>query len=119
VGISEGSFLPWELAGKVAGEMQLFVTRDARCLDLFEMGGVHDKDSSPVLAGFGGTARVSKDVEDGLHVLLLHADEECNVAPAQETTGAGNASHTMVLSYQLLYHRPGVYVTDDGDDKFH
>jgi hypothetical protein len=86
---------------------------------LFEVGGIYDEDGGAVLTGFGGTARVSEVIDDRLYVLLLHADQQCDVAPAQEATGAGDTGHAVAVGDQLFDHRPGIYVTDNGDDQFH
>jgi len=88
-------------------------------LDLFEVRGIYDEDGGTVLAGFGGAARVSEYINDGLHVLLLYADEQCDVAPSQEAAGAGDTSYAVAVGYQLVNHRPGICVTDDGNDQFH
>jgi len=90
-----------------------------RELDLFEVGGVYDEDGGAVLARFRGAARISEYINDRLYVLLIHADEQCDVAPSQEAAGAGDAGHLVVMGYQLVNHVPGIYVTDDGNDQFH
>jgi hypothetical protein len=83
------------------------------------MRGIYDEDSSPAMVRLGRAAGISKDVNDWLHLLFLCADEQGNVAPPQKTTGAGDASHAMALSDQLLNHASGINVTDDGNDQFH
>jgi len=46
-----------------------------RELDLLKVRGIYDEESGAMMSGFGGTARVPEYINDGLHLLLLHADE--------------------------------------------
>jgi hypothetical protein len=86
---------------------------------LFKVGGIYDKDGGAVLARVGRSARISEYVDHGLHLWLLRTDEQRDVAPSQEATGAGDTGHAVTVGDQLFNHRPGIYVMDDRDDQFH
>jgi hypothetical protein len=83
---------------------------------LFEVGGIYDKDGGTVLARFGKSASVSKNINDGVHVFFLRTDEQCGVTPPQESAGAGDTGYPVTVGYELLDHGPGIYVLDDGND---
>jgi hypothetical protein len=83
---------------------------------LFKVGGIYDKDGGTMLARFGKSASVSKNINDGVHVFFLRTDEQCGVTPPQESTGAGDTGYPVTVGYQLFDHGPGVYVLDDGND---
>ena len=68
-------------------------------LDLFEVRGIYDKDGGTVLAGFGRSASVSKNINDGVHVFFLRTDEQCGVTPPQESAGAGDAGYPVTVGY--------------------
>jgi hypothetical protein len=86
---------------------------------LFEVGGIYDKDRGAVMGGFRGTTRIAEQVNDRLHLLLLDADEQRDIATPQEAAGAGDAGDTVTVGNQLLNHRASIYVTDDGNNQLH
>jgi hypothetical protein len=88
--------------------------------DLLVVRGVYDKNGSPVLIGIGwGAACLFEYVNDGLYVLFLHADEQCDVAASQETAGAGDAGHAVLSGHQLFNHGASIRISDDGENQFH
>ena len=74
---------------------------------MFEVRGVHDENSGAMLVGAGRRASVAHQVEHVLHLVWLHADKQRDVAPAQETTGAGHARHPVALGY-----RPSISIVE-------
>ncbi len=99
--------------------VRFFATGCAWGLDLLEVGGIYDEDGGAVLVRFWGTAGISEHVNDRLHLRLLCANEQCDVAPSQEATGAGDTSHAVAVGYQFVNHGPSIYVMDYGNDQFH
>jgi hypothetical protein len=86
---------------------------------LFEVRGIYDKDRGTAMVSFGGAAGIAEYVNDRLHVLLLHADEQRGVASPQEAAGTGNAGDAIITGYQLFDHRASIYVTDDRNNQLH
>jgi hypothetical protein len=85
-------------------------------LDLLKVDGVYNKDGGPIVAGVWWSARVSQDVDDGLHVFVLDADQQRDVPAPQEATCAGDTRDAVIVGYQLFNHGSRIYVSDDSND---
>jgi len=79
--------------------------------DLLEVRGIYDEDGGAMLSGIRRTTPLAEHVNGSTHPLILHANEQRDIASAKKATGTRNARHTVVLSYQLVNHWTSINVT--------
>jgi hypothetical protein len=80
-------------------------------LELLEVRGVHNEGGDTMLSGIRRTASLAEDINGSSYLLVLHANKQRDIASAKKATGACDARHTVVLSYQLVNHPTSINVT--------
>ena len=79
--------------------------------DLLEVRCIYDEDGGSMLSRIRRTASFAEHVNGSTHPLILHANEQRDIASAKKAAGTRNARHTVISSYQLVNHWTSINVT--------